>query len=385
MLNLHLQKIIILVILYLGFISLGLPDQILGVAWPSMRGHFVRSLDSAGILLFFTAILSALSSFCSGYFIRRYSIPSILITSCFLTILGLAGYGLSQTWLILVICTIPLGIGAGAIDAALNDYVAKNYASRHMNWLHACWGIGAATGPAIMTYAVVSQSNWRWGYLAIAAIQFCLLSSFVLTLPFWKKVKPSIETKLQFDSPKLISTVPILSMLMFFCYTCAEVSISVWFYSLLVEQRSVSAKVAGTWIVLYWSFLTIGRFSIGLFSNRLGNRKIIYYGILGAIFCLSLLIFQHDMLTMLALCGLGFSFAGIYPSMMHETPKRVGNKLAATLTGYQAGMGALGVALLAPLVGIIIGNTNLNFLIPILLIILTTMLVMDKILDAKSR
>lgn len=124
--NTHKQKILVLLVLYLGFISLGLPDQVLGIAWPSMRNQFDKSLEAAGVLLFCVAILTASSSFCSGYFIKRFSPSTILITSGLLTMSGLGGYGLSQTWLQLIICTIPLGIGAGAIDASLNDYVAKH-------------------------------------------------------------------------------------------------------------------------------------------------------------------------------------------------------------------------------------------------------------------
>lgn len=384
MLSSRFQKIVILIILYLGFISLGLPDQALGVAWPSMRGFFGLPLDAAGVLLFFAAILSAVSSFCSGYFLKRYSIITVLVVSCFLTIIGLGGYGLAPNWLFLILATIPFGVGAGAIDAGLNDYVAKNYSSRQMNWLHGCWGIGASLGPAIMTYALVSKDSWRYGYLLIVTVQITLLLFFITTAGFWKKVKPGVSVNILKPSPKLLSLTPILSMLMFFIYTCVEASISIWFYSVMVEQRGISVAMAGTWLVMYWSFLTIGRFSIGFFSNRLGNRRIITYGLGGALFFIGLLMWSNNLVTMLSLCGLGFCLAGIYPSMMHETPQRFGHKLAATMTGYQAGMAALGVALLAPLVGIIISNTNLQFLLPILLLLVTIMLLINKMLNART-
>lgn len=384
LLNNYKRKLLVLLILYLGFISLGLPDQVLGIAWPSMRSQFDKSLEAAGILVFCVAILTASSSFCSGYFIKRFSTSTILITSGFLTMSGLLGYGLSQTWLQLIICTIPLGIGAGAIDASLNDYVAKNYPSKHMNWLHGCWGIGAAMGPAIMSYSVVSNASWRNGYIIIAGIQVFLVLFFILTAKMWKKSSPREEIVSLVKKDKILSLAPMLSIFMFFIYTCIESSIGVWFYSVLIEQRAVSTAVAGTWIVLYWSFLTLGRFVIGAISNRLGNRKLINYGIYGAIISLCFLLWNNETLNILSLCTLGFSLAGLYPSMMHETPRRFSSKLAATLTGYQVGMAALGVAILTPLVGVIISNIGLNYLIPILLFLTFIMLVMNKILDART-
>ena len=153
------SKIVILIILYFGFISLGLPDQALGISWPWMRQAFNKPLDYAGILVTMTTLLSALSSFCSGYIMNRYKVSIILIASCLLTMSGIFGYAISPSFYILIICTIPLGLGGGAIDACLNNYVAENYSSRQMSWLHVCWGIGATLGPIIMSAAIDQQNN----------------------------------------------------------------------------------------------------------------------------------------------------------------------------------------------------------------------------------
>lgn len=164
----------ILIILYAAFISLGLPDQAFGVAWPDMRRFFGQPLDAGGVIIFLLAMMSAFTSFGAGWLRKRLSIAAVLIVSTFLTVVGMLGFALSPVWLVLLVAVLPYGLGAGAIDACLNDYVAKNYSSRQMNWLHACWGIGASLGPAIMTVAV-TRFNWQKGYVFIAVLQMILL------------------------------------------------------------------------------------------------------------------------------------------------------------------------------------------------------------------
>ena len=388
MLNSFMKKNIILIVLYLGFISIGLPDQILGIAWPTMRMDFSKSLDAAGILISITCILAATFSFLSGYLIKKYSTAFILSASCLLTATGLLGYGISSSWMLLVLFSIPLGAGAGVIDTVLNDYVAKNYTSCHMNWLHGFWGVGATIGPAIMTYAIVSQDSWRVGYFIITGLQIFLFLIFVLTAKMWQTTKvtndTTVEKPTEIVSFKLLSLIPTLSVLMFFLYTTVEFSIGVWFYSVLVEERGISATKAGSWIVTYWAFLTIGRFVIGAFSTKIGNRKVITYGLFGAFLSMCLLLTSYEVLNLLGLACLGFCLAGLYPSMMHETPCRVGQASAGALTGCQTGMSLLGIALLTPIIGIIIDKTSLTYLIPILLLLTGVMILMNKVLNKKS-
>lgn len=379
-----LRRRIILIILYLGFISLGLPDQILGVAWPDMRADFDKPLDWAGILVVMTAALTAFSGFVSGYFIRRFSVQVILITSCLMTMLGLCGYSWSNRWTLLVFSTIPLGLGAGAIDASLNNYVANHYSSRHMNWLHACWGIGATLGPAVMTFVLAGGRSWRLGYLAVAASQFMLLIIFIATLRLWKQAA-AVETTPAADKKfKLVSACPLCALGMFFIYSSVEVSLGLWFYSVLVEGRQVAPAVAGSWIVIYWSLLTFGRFAVGIFSNRLGNRRIILWGMRGTLAGIALLLPHCSFLTAVGLGICGFSLAGIYPSMMHETPVRFGKKAGALMMGFQAGMSSLGVSLLVPLYGILIERTSLECLVPVLLFMVSLMYLLNDVLERKK-
>lgn len=363
------NKLLILVILYFGFISLGLPDQSLGIAWPEMRRFFNKPLDAAGLLISMTAILGAISAISSGWLIRRFSIIFILIASCVLTVLGLLGYAFSPSWLFLIAATIPQGFGAGAIDAVLNNYVARNYTSRQMNWLHACWGIGASLGPAIMTFAVVHW-NWRGGYLVLAAIQISLIGLFITSRRLWKtpQTAETLNDIESLPSPKIFSAAPMLSLIFFLVYTSVEFGVGIWFFSVMTDSYQIAVSVAGSLTVTYWASVMVGRFGVGIIANRLGNRRIILYGNVCALTGAFLLFFANQYLILggLILCGLGFS--GLYPSMMHETPRRFESGFAASLTGYQAAAGSIGVALLAPLIGVIITRTSLSSYVPLMIL-----------------
>lgn len=376
------HNIILLVVLYLGFISLGLPDKALDVAWPTMRQIFAQPLDNAGIIVFMTSILTAISGFVSGWFMRRYAVVTILITSCLLTVLGLVGYGLSPGWYWLLAATLPLGLGAGSIDASLNNYVAQHYSSRQMNWLHGCWGLGATFGPAIMTFALTKQHNWREGYMIIAGIQAFLLIVFFLTIPLWKKFKgetPKVRTQ-----KELSRRGQTLGIGLFFMYSALETCIGLWFYSMMVEVYHFSTTKAGSLIVTYWACITGGRFAIGIISNFYGNRKIITISLLTTICGLFFLYSSSYPIVFIGLALIGFSLSGIYPAMMHETPRRFGSEAALVLTGYQAGAASLGVAFLTPAVGKIIAVTSFFWLLPLLMLMCVIMLSMHLELNRRT-
>lgn len=359
---------LILAILYLGFISLGLPDQSLGVAWPSMRTSFGMPLDAAGILIMLAALLSASSSFLSGFFINRVKISTILSVSCCLTASGILLLGLAQSWLFVLVAYFFLGIGAGAIDTSLNDYVAKNYASKQMNWLHGFWGIGATLGPAILTFTLANYQSWRAGYLMIALTQFVLMLLFLFSAKLWNNnIKKTSRKETADKGIRLCSPAPIIGMALFVLYTGVEASIGLWFYSVMIEKYAISEALGGSLITLYWACLTLGRFLIGFISEKLGNRKIIIFGICLAFVGLSCLLYASPVIITfgLSLCGLGLS--GIYPSMMHETPNRFGDKLGAIMTGFQGGAASLGVVMICPLIGVVLNSVGLFLLVPILM------------------
>lgn len=371
---------LILAILYLAFISLGLPDQSLGVAWPSMRASFGMPLDAAGILIMIAALLSAGSSFLSGFFINRVKISTILSVSCCLTASGILMLGLAQSWWVVLLAYFLLGIGAGAIDTSLNDYVAKNYASKQMNWLHGCWGIGATLGPAIITFALGAYHNWRVGYLIIAGIQFALMLLFISSAKLWNNKHKKEARKENADKGiKLCSPAPIIGMLLFVLYTGVEASIGLWFYSVMIEKYGITKALGGSLITLYWACLTFGRFLIGFISEKLGNRKIIICGISLALLGVLCLFSASTILITLGLALCGFGLSGIYPSMMHETPNRFGDKLGAIMTGFQGGAGSMGVVIICPTIGVILNSFGLFWLLPILAALLLVSLSLNVI------
>ena len=404
MLNSVTKKTFVLIAVYLGFIGYGFSDRLLSIAWPTMRIDFSQNLDMVGVLVFINSILSAIAGFSSAYFVRKHQVSNVLIASFLLVSLGLLGFGFANSWAMLILVTLPLGFGGGLFVSLANNYAAKYYTSRQMNWLHGSYGIGASFSAAIMTFAIVSCDSWRYGYFIVVGLLSAIIIFFISTRNMWKpanakaslvrmflistknlwiKLRPQTVEKTIEISPPLVSFIPVLSMLTFFFYVSIEGSIGFWFYSVLVEERGVGSSVAGSMVVVYWSFLTIGRFLIGIFSNKLGNRKIVSYGLMGAFFSLLLLLVNNNIANVAGLALVGFCLSGIYPCMMHETPKRVG-KLSTTLIGFQAGMSSLGVAILVPLIGVFIDKTSLIFFIPVMLIVTIAVIIMNRILNKYS-
>ncbi len=369
--KIKIQKLL-LIISYLSFISLGLPDQILGVAWVDMRSYFSKPLDYGGVLLFITTIFTITSSFLSSWFIEKFNISKILILSCFLTAIAIMGYGLSFQWWNLIIFSIILGLGAGTIDATLNDWAAKNYSPKHMNFLHGFWGVGATLGAFIMTNTIKYASSWRFGYIIVALIQFILFIIFITSRKLWKITNTSYKTKLEEKNTnnknkKILSFEAISSMVFFSIYVCLESSIGLWFYSVMVESYNIKKEIAGILIVLYWGSLTLGRFLTGLMTKEFSSSKLITNGIIFAILGICFLFSKNLYLITIGLILTGLSLSGLYPNMMHETPKRFNKETATILTGYQVGFANIGLAILTPMVGVILEKTSLS-LFPIILL-----------------
>ncbi len=357
------NSLIVLAVLYAAFVSLGLPDQAFGVAWPFMRQSFDLPLDRAGIVVSLGSIIGGAAGFASGWFIRRWPTSQILIASALLTASAMLGYGLAPGFAAVIAATVVSGSGAGTIDAALNNYVAENYSSRHLIWLHGFYGIGAAAGPAIMSMAVAHGENWRAGYIAIALIQFMLAVVFMLTAGVWKKSENASHGHFATDrNYRLWSPAPLMVMGVFMIESTICSCIGVWFYSLLVEERRISPGVAGMMSVLYWSSMTAGRFALGFWAPRLSNRTILRCSLTGLPLGLLLLFADNIYLTAAGLLIAGVSLSGLYPTLMHETPRRFGSEFAKVMTGYQAGASMAGAAVLFPLIGVWLDAAGLNLL-----------------------
>ncbi len=378
------MELLLLTVIYLAFISLGLPDGVFGVAWPDIRIEFGQPIQAAGIISILLMSFSALSSFTSGRVVGRFGTGKVTFISCLMTGLALWGYGLSPSYLWLIALAIPLGLGQGAVDSGLNNYVAQNYSSRHMNWLHCCWGIGASLGPFIMTWTMAHGGTWRGGYGHISLMQIVLALILLLSLKLWKKngsgTENASETHIPGQTSKLFKLPAAwLGVLLFFVYAGAEFSVGLWANSFLVESRHIPKTSAGLWITWYYGALMFGRFVTGLIVNQLGNRTLIRLGLgISGLGALCLFIPGYPILLMVGLILMGFGYGPLYPCMMHETSARFDPVLTRTLIGYQVGTACLGGSLLTAGLGVLLGWGTLEILLPCLVGMIGTLFLLSE-------
>ena len=363
-------------VIYLSFISLGLPDTVLGIAWPSMRTSLDLPLEAAGIFAMVTTLGTALSSFSSGWVLKKLGIGKVVFFSCILTAIALLGYSFSPSFFWLLLLTIPLGIGVGSVDTGLNNYVANNYSAMHMNWLHCFWGLGAFFGPNIMTFALGNLGDWRKGYQIIGSLQFFIAFLLLVSLPLWKK---NINENLEPHHEKLTGLNLIrkkevlLSILAFPIYVGVEAGIGLWFGSYLIEGLNFSQKKAGIIVSLFYLSLTIGRFLNGIISSKFSAKSIIRGGIFIMILGLSVILLPFKTMTMFGIILTGLGCAPIFPSMIHQTPKLFGSNNSEEITGYQVGMAYLAGLLITPLIGLLANRLFIR-IIPLLYIFFTLLL-----------
>jgi len=362
-------KIGLVILAYVAFIALGMPDGLLGIAWPSIRAGFSIPLDAVGLLISTGTAGYLVSSFSSGPLIARTGVGRVLASSCAMTGMGLIGYTLVPDWWMMVLLGLMAGLGAGAIDAGLNTYVAAHFDEGLMQWLHACYGIGVTLGPIIMTIALTTQNSWRIGYRVVGGFQLALAACFVLTLAMWDKKEMPVGR----EEPKRLTDyrTPMgetlrqprvwLSALLFFLYVGAEVSFGTWTYSLLVESRGFSPTTAGLWAGSYWATFTIGRVVAGLYAKRVGVNLLVLGGLTGALLGTALLFWNpSEGSNLLAVAVIGFSIAPIFPAFMSGTSQRVGAHFAANTIGIQMATSGLGTAVIPSLVGVLARQFSLE-------------------------
>ena len=357
--------VLLLMIIYLTFISLGLPDAIFGVAWPLMRADFGMSLDSAGLISITTTLATILSSIFSGYFIKRFGTFYVTLFSVLLTIIGLVGISLIPSFYWILLFAFPLGFGAGSIDTALNNYVAVHFKAIHMNFLHAFWGIGATLGPIIMTTTLSLNYSWRRGYLTLAIIQSIFLFFIFISLPLWRKHKEenNIKETNEEISYKTIFKIKgvYFSLLTFIIYCAIEFSIGLWGASYLVSVQTIVASSTGIFIGIYYGGITVGRLLSGVISFKLSNRQMIKYGII--LFTISSLMFLFDLPVYLLYFGFflqGMGLAPIFPAMTHETPIRFGKDKSQHIIGYQMASAYIGASIFPAFFGVFANLINLT-------------------------
>ncbi len=374
-------KLGLVLLAYIAFIALGMPDGLLGVAWPSIRAGFSIPLDALGMLLTASVAGYLTSSTLSGPLMSRFGVGSVLAASCALTGIGLIGYTLVPVWWMMVLLGVLAGLGAGAIDAGLNTYVAAHFGEGLMQWLHASYGIGVTLGPIIMTVALTTFESWRVGYQAAGVFQILLAGAFMLSLPMWnQKDQPADDAPKRLTDYKTPMSETLRqpkvwgSVLLFLLYTGAEASVGMWAYSLLTESRGIDPKTAGFFAGSYWATFTIGRIVAGLYAKRAGVNLLVMGGLAGA-WVGSVLLWWNpaDWVNLLAVALIGFAVAPIFPALTSGTSNRVGAHFAANTIGMQMAAAGLGVAAGPGLIGVIARQTSLE-MVPVCLFVLFTVL-----------
>lgn len=385
-----LKKLLLLLIIYLAFISLGLPDSLLGAAWPAMFEGLGVPLDYAGIIAMIVASGTVISSLFSGKLIDRFGVTAVTTSSVGMTALALMGFAYSDHFLFLCLLAIPLGLGAGSVDSALNNYVALHFQAKHMNWLHSFWGVGAAIGPLIMAGYLAKGDSWNSGYQTVAWIQIGLVVILLLSFPLWvKNQKTSASTPESRPSNflKLLTRVPGLkqALAVFFCYCTIEATFGLWGASFLVFERGFEVDQAARLTSLYYLGITIGRFFSGFLTLHLTNRQLVQLG-LGVIalgLVLLFLPFSGTILPGFLLIGLGC--APIFPSLLHETPVNFGEKHSQTIMGMQMASAYMGITLMPFLFGKIASFTGYSFLLGFLGIFLVLIFAMTNLMNRKVK
>jgi len=368
-------RIGVIVLAFVAFIALGLPDGLLGVGWPSMRADFSVPLDALGLLLTTSVAGYMTSSFLSGFLLSRLGVGRVLAASCLLTGLALVGYTVVLEWWMMVALGVFAGLGAGAIDAGLNTYVAAHFGEGLMQGLHASWGVGITIGPILMTLGLTALGTWRFGYRTVGIFQLALAACFVLTLAMWNRNEAPAggEAEMRLTDYKTPMRASLrqpqvwLSVALFFLYVGAEGGLGTWTYTLLTESRGVDEALAGFFTGSYWFTFTIGRIVAGLIANRVGVNRLVLSGLMGALLGTGLLIWNPGEIANVAAVGIiGLSIAPIFPAMMSGTRTRVGDQHAANTIGMQMTATGFGTAVIPSLMGVLAGQLSLE-VIPVCL------------------
>ena len=366
---------LLLVIIYIAFISLGLPDSMLGAAWPVMQVQLSLPLAGAGLVSMIVSGSTIVSSLLSGVLIRRLGTGKLTLISVSMTALALLGYSFSQNYLWLCLIALPLGLGAGSVDAALNDFVARNFAARHMNWLHSFWGVGATSGPLIMAFMLSQTGRWQMGYRTVAIVQFTLVAILAISLPLWQRFPtPTLPhtTAGRVKIRKLKGIAP--NLVAFFAYCAVELSTGLWAASFLVQQRGLSQVLAAGGASAYYLGITVGRFLNGFLSSHFKAKNLVRGGVAMILLGIILMFLPFPILSLAGLMIIGLGCAPIYPTLLHETPRRFGAENSATLMGLQMATAYVGLTLMPPLLGVVVGRFGLQFF-PLGLLLLALLLV----------
>lgn len=379
----------LLAIIYISFISLGLPDALLGGAWPTMHNEFGVPVSYAGIISMIICFGTIASSLMSERMTKRFGTGKVTAMSVALTAAALFGFSASNSFIMLCIIAVPYGLGAGGVDASINNYAAIHYASRHLSWLHCMWGIGASTGPYLLA-AAMTKGSWNLGYRWVAILQIILTAVLFLTLPLWKEEKSfgEISEKTKPLSIKEIFAIPGAKEVMaaFFCYCALESTAGLWASSYLVLEHGVSEETAAALATLFYTGITVGRGISGFVTYKLSDKNMIRLGqiIIAAGILLIILPFGGKT-AMAGIVLVGLGCAPIYPCVIHSTPAHFGVDKSQAIVGVQMACAYIGSCFMPPLFGILANNVSAALFAPYMALILVVMIVaMEKLNGIKS-
>jgi len=369
---------LLLVIIYISFISLGLPDALLGGAWPTMQQEFGVPVSYAGIISMIICMGTIVSSLLSDRMTKYFGTGKVTAISVATTAAALFGFSVSDSFIMLCIIAVPYGLGAGGVDASINNYAAVHYASRHLSWLHCMWGIGASAGPYILA-AAMTKGEWNLGYRWVAMVQIVLTVVLFLTLPLWKEQKTQEENSLKAKplSIKEIFAIPGAKEIMtaFFCYCALESTAGLWASSYLVMQFGVTEEAAAGLATLFYTGITVGRAASGFITYKLNDKNMIRLGstIIGlGVFAMLLPLGEKASMAGIVLAGLGC--APVYPCIIHSTPGHFGADKSQAIIGVQMACAYIGSCFMPPLFGILANHISagiLPFYLGALLVLMT--------------
>ncbi len=385
---------LLLALVYICFISLGLPDSLLGSAWPVMHQEIASPVSYAGIVSFVISMGTIVSSLVSDKMVRKFGTGKITAVSITMTAVALFGFSISSRFWMLILWSVPYGIGAGGVDAVLNNYVALHFKPQHMSWLHCMWGVGASISPYIMSFSLMKLDSWNYGYRIVSVIQIILSILIFISIPLWKNTQQletedssqKIETKsLKFR--EIISLPGAIScFLTFFLYCGFELTIILWTSSYLVDNNGIAPEIASGLASLFYIGMTLGRFVNGFLAMKFGDKFLIRLGlgIMSAGMVLILIPDQSNLcLAGFALIGLGC--APVYPCIVHMTPDLFGRDKSQAVMGLQMASAYTGFLLMPALFGFIAEHISISLMPVYLLILLVPMIVMHEVVVSKSK
>ena len=387
---------LLLALIYVCFISLGLPDSLLGSAWPALHEEMNVPISYASVISLVICVGTILSSLFSDRLLRKFGAGKVTAVSVFLTAAALFGFSISGKFWMLLLWSIPYGIGAGGVDSILNNFVAVNYKAQHMSWLHCMWGLGASISPYIMSFSLVKLDGWNRGYLIVSIIQITLSVFIFASLPIWKKGIKSTKEKAQREELKDTKPLSIKEvfkikgalpcLMAFFSYCALEVTSSLWASSYFVERWEMSTETAAALGSMFYIGLTFGRFLNGFLAMKLGDHFLIRLG--SGVILVGLIMLMIPISWAFSLIGfiiIGLGCAPVYPCIIHMTPNVFGEDKSQAMIGMQMAFAYTGFIIVPPIFGVIAEYVSISLMPFFILVILIVMFIMHELVIIKNK